>query len=378
MNVQQIPQVEQPQVESGPRPQPQALPPPQKPRRARRVIVVLIVLLAVAGAAFGIWRAFFSSPPVPDNVVLLSGRIEGDDSAVAPKTTGRILEVRFREGDSVKAGDIIAILDDQQVRAREDQANAALLQALARSKSANDQINVLQEQLRQGEAEVAQQEAAYQLAVFDKEAYTRLAKSGAVSERQGKQAETTADQQAAVVAAAKRRVAAVQMQIAQQQAEVASALATTQQTRAQVVEAQANRQDLIVKAPFGGTVATRTAEPGEVVTTGTPIITLVDLNLVYLRGFIPEGQIGKVKLGQPAHVYLDSNPKQPLDAYVSRIDPKATFTPENTYFRDDRVKQVVGVKLQLKTGFGYAKPGMPADGEILTSGDHWPEGGWRK
>src|SRR5215471_19648971 len=196
MNVQQIPQVEQPQVESGPRPQPQALPPPQKPRRARRVIVVLIVLLAVAGAAFGIWKAFFSLPPVPDNVVLLSGRIEGDDSAVAPKTTGRILEVRFREGDSVKAGDIIAILDDQQVRAREDQANAALLQALARSKSANDQINVLQEQLRQGEAEVAQQEAAYQLAVFDKEAYTRLAKSGAVSERQGKQAETTADQQA--------------------------------------------------------------------------------------------------------------------------------------------------------------------------------------
>jgi len=378
MNAQQIPQVEQPPAETSPRPQPQAVPSPPKPRRARRVIVVLIVLLALAGAAFGIWKAFFSSPPVPDNLVLLSGRIEGDDSAVAPKTTGRILEVRFREGDSVKAGDVIAVLDDQQVRAREEQANAALLQALARSKAATDQINVLQEQLRQGEAEVAQQDAAYQLAVFDKEAYTRLAKSGAVSERQGKQAETTADQQAAALAAAKRRVAAVQMQIAQQQAEVASSLATTQQTRAQLVEAQANRQDLIVKAPFGGTVATRTAEPGEVVTAGTPIITLIDLNLVYLRGFIPEGQIGKVKLGQPARVYLDSNPKQPLDAYVSRIDPKATFTPENTYFRDDRVKQVVGVKLQLKAGFGYAKPGMPSDGEILTSGDHWPEGRWRK
>ncbi|HKD15969.1 MAG TPA: HlyD family efflux transporter periplasmic adaptor subunit [Candidatus Angelobacter sp.] len=378
MNAQQIPQVEQPPAETSPRPQPQAVPSPPKPRRARRVIVVLIVLLALAGAAFGIWKAFFSSPPVPDNLVLLSGRIEGDDSAVAPKTTGRILEVRFREGDSVKAGDVIAVLDDQQVRAREEQANAALLQALARSRAATDQINVLQEQLRQGEAEVAQQDAAYQLAVFDKEAYTRLAKSGAVSERQGKQAETTADQQAAALAAAKRRVAAVQMQIAQQQAEVASSLATTQQTRAQLVEAQANRQDLIVKAPFGGTVATRTAEPGEVVTAGTPIITLIDLNLVYLRGFIPEGQIGKVKLGQPARVYLDSNPKQPLDAYVSRIDPKATFTPENTYFRDDRVKQVVGVKLQLKAGFGYAKPGMPSDGEILTSGDHWPEGRWRK
>jgi HlyD family secretion protein len=94
---------------------------------------------------------------------------------------------------------------------------------------------------------------------------------------------------------------------------------------------------------------------------------------VYLRGFVPEGQIGKIKAGQAAHVYLDSNPTQPIDAYVSRIDPQATFTPENTYFRDDRVKQVVGVKLELKAALGYAKPGMPADGEILVAGDRWPE-----
>ena len=88
----------------------------------------------------------------------------------------------------------------------------------------------------------------------------------------------------------------------------------------------------------------------------------------------PEGQIGLVKLGQPARVFLDSNPDQALNAYVSRIDPQATFTPENTYFREDRVKEVVGVKLQLKEGFGFAKPGMPADGEILVQGGTWPEG----
>jgi HlyD family secretion protein len=143
-------------------------------------------------------------------------------------------------------------------------------------------------------------------------------------------------------------------------------------------EAQANRRDLVVVAPFSGVVVTRAAEPGEVVTAGTPIVTIVDLNKVYLRGFVPEGQIGKVKLGQPAHVYLDSNPKQPVDASVSRIDPQATFTPENTYFKDERVKQVVGVKLQLKGAFGFAKPGMPADGEILTQGDTWPEASRRK
>jgi len=85
-----------------------------------------------------------------------------------------------------------------------------------------------------------------------------------------------------------------------------------------------------------------------------------------------------VKTGLQARVYLDSNADHPLEAYVSRIDPQATFTPENTYFREDRVKQVVGLKLQLKSGFGLAKPGMPADGEILVSGENWPEGRRKK
>jgi len=129
---------------------------------------------------------------------------------------------------------------------------------------------------------------------------------------------------------------------------------------------------LNVIAPFDGTVITRSAEPGEVVTAGTPILTLLDLSKVYLRGFVPEGQIGSVKIGQPARVYLDSKPNEPIDAFVSRADPEATFTPENTYFRDDRVKQVVGVKLQLKSAIGLAKPGMAADGEILVQGDQWP------
>jgi HlyD family secretion protein len=120
-------------------------------------------------------------------------------------------------------------------------------------------------------------------------------------------------------------------------------------------------------------VVTRGAEPGEVVVAGTAVITLLDLTKVYLRGFVPEGQIGKVKVGQSARVYLDSSSQKPIYAYVSRIDPQATFTPENTYFRDDRVKQVVGLKLQLIGGFRFAKPGMPVDGEVLVQGDKWPK-----
>lgn len=339
----------------------------------RRLILPLIVILVLAAAGVGVWRVFFAAPPIPENIVQLSGRIEGDDSALSPKTSGRILEIRVREGDSVTSGEIIAVLDDEQLRAREEQAQAALRQAEAKARYARDQISVLDEQLRQEEANLAQQEAAHEIAQFDKEAYTRLAQSGAVSERQGKQAASTANQQAAAVVGARRRVAGVHVQILQQQADIASATASVGQAKAQLLEARQNRGDLIVKAPFTGTVATRTAEPGEMVTAGTPVVTLLDLSKVYLRGFVPEGQIGKVKAGQAARVYLDSNPKQPVEAYVSRIDPQATFTPENTYFRDDRVKQVVGLKLQLKGAVGYAKPGMPADGEILVAGDRWPE-----
>jgi HlyD family secretion protein len=101
-------------------------------------------------------------------------------------------------------------------------------------------------------------------------------------------------------------------------------------------------------------------------------VTLVNLAEVYLRAFVPEGQIGHVRVGQPARVYLDSAPTRPLEAQVTRVDPQASFTPENTYFREDRVKQVVGVKLRLRSADGSAKPGMPADGEILVSGSAWP------
>jgi HlyD family secretion protein len=402
-------------------------PPKPVPHSRGKIVLAAVAVVALAAGAYIVWRVFFAKPKLPDSIVTLSGRIEGDDSAIAAKTTGRILEIRFREGDAVQAGDVIATLSDEQVRARQEQAQAGVSIMEARSKSARDQIAVLEQQLQQNElqtaqskvdaegrvrqaeaevaaaeADLAQQQASYRIAEFDRDAYTKLAQTGAASERQAKQAISTAGQTGAAVAAANRRVEAargalttakanlenpnireaqvamVRKQIVQQRSEVASADALTEQARGQLREAQANRQDLVVRAPFSGVVVTRAAEPGEVVIAGTALVTMVDLSKVYLRGFVPEGQIGKVKLGQPVHVYLDSNTKQPIDAWVARIDPQATFTPENTYFQAERVTQVFGVKLQLKGAIGFAKPGMPVDGEILTQGDQWPEASIRK
>ena len=396
----------------------QPTPAPARPSHRRRIAVVALLVVLSLGA-LAVWR--FIPPRLPSGVIAVSGRIEGDDSAVAAKTTGRIRQITVREGDHLEAGQLIAVLDDEQIRARERQAEAAVRQAEAHVRLSQHQIAVLNEQLRQNElavgqsradaegrvseaearlaaaeAQLAQAEATYAQSKWDSDAFTRLFDRGLIAEQEARRAQSNEGAQAAVVAAARRQVeaargvltaakaslvnpairsaqvAAVQGQILQAEADIAGAKADAERARAQLEEANANRTDLQIVAPFTGTVATRTAEPGEVVMAGTPIITLVNLGEVYLRAFVPEGEIGKVRVGQSARVYLDSSPTRTIDAIVSRVDPEASFTPENTYFREDRVKQVVGVKLQLKGAVGFAKPGMPADGEILVDGGQWP------
>ena len=388
---------------------------------ARRPLRILVLLVVLGLGGLAAWRFVLAPSDLPPGVIAVSGRIEGNDAAVAAKTSGRIRHITVREGDRVEAGQVLALLDDEQIRAREQQAAAAVRQAEARVKLSGHQITVLNEQLRQSElgmdqakadaqgrvseaegklavagAQLAQAEAAHANARWDREAMARLFQKGLVAEQEAQRALHNEEAQAALVAASRRQVeaaqgslvaakanlmnpairasqmAAVQGQILVAQADIAAAEADAERARALLDEARANRQDLQVIAPFAGTVATRTAEPGEVVTAGTPIVTVVNLAEVYLRAFVPEGQIGRVRVGHPARVYLDSDPRKPIDAQVIRVDPQASFTPENTYFREDRVKQVVGVKLRLRGAVGFAKPGMPADGEILVDGDAWP------
>src|SRR5215831_14449197 len=126
---------------------------PFAPRR-KSLWLVLLVLAIVLGIV--VWRLVFARPKTPENVVVLSGRIEGDDSAISPKTSGKIVEVRFREGDSIKAGDVIARLDDAQVRAREEQARAALAVSEAQERAARSQLAMLHAQLEQSQIQVIQ------------------------------------------------------------------------------------------------------------------------------------------------------------------------------------------------------------------------------
>ena len=381
-------------------------------------------MLVVAAIALVAWYFFIRRPALqgPENLVVTPGRIAGDEATVSAKTAGRVREIRFREGDIVQAGEVIALLDDDQVKAREDAAISAVQQAEARVRSSQQQITVLQAQVHgsslsvdqskidsQGrvsqakaqvaaaEAALAQARAADNQAQYDYENQSKLAKDGDLSERQGMLAKSNLEATTAGVRAAEEQVKAargaynaqlaalktpailtsqtlsIQEQINKAQSEIAAAMADAEKARAQLREAEANRSDLQIVAPFDGTITVRSVEPGEVINPGTAIVTLVNLQELYLRVFVPIADIERVKVGQPARIYLDSQPGRAIDATVSRIDPDAAFTPENTYYREDRVRQVVGVKLAIKNTDGAAKPGVPGEGEILVSGSQWPE-----
>ena len=369
----------------------------------------MLALLTVA------WLPACNQEAGPADTIFVSGRIEGDETTLAPRISGRILEVGVREGESVKAGDLLVQLSGKQTQAGREEANARVEVAARRIEQARGEVRVLESRL--GQNEIQQQQAGLdaqgrvaqaegQLAAAqaesaraqaelaqnqaDAQRYGELAKKGAVPQQQAEQFATRVKTSEALVEAARKQVAAAEgaVKIASaalrnpqiREAEKTSLLrqieeartrvrlneAEREAARATLARAEADVGDLIVTAPFDGVLITRSAEPGQVVSPGTTLLTLVDPTQLYLRGFVPEGKIGHVKVGQRAEIYLDSAPDEPIAAEVMRIDPEAMFTPENTYFQEDRVRQVVGVKLLLKGGQGNAKLGMPADARIFT------------
>jgi HlyD family secretion protein len=388
-------------------------PPPQKPKRGiPKSARFLGVIALVAGVGYGVYRMFFYQPEPPG--LFLSGRIEGYETDVSAKIGGRIDNVTVRQGDMVKLGQMLVQIDDADLRAQLEGAKAQVRASQARLQKARQQLPVLQAQLEQANlttqqakqesqgrvaeaenalaaarAQLVEAQTNMKLAQADQQRTRDLYAQGVVPAQQRDRDDTQAEAAQARVNAALQQVQSaqgtltqaqatlrntpiraaaalqIQKQIAQAHTDVSVAQQEVRNAMASQAQTQANLNYLVVNSPLAASVITRSVEPGEVVAGGAPLLTLVDLNNLYLRGFIPEGQIGKVKLGQQARVYLDSFPNQPLEATVTRVDPKASFTPENTYFKKDRVTQVFGVELTLSNSQGLAKPGMPADGRII-------------
>ncbi len=328
------------------------------------IFTVVILLLVLAGCT----RVTKSAEK---GTLFVSGRIDGDTVDISSKRDGRLIEITVREGDNVEAGQLLARIWSPQDEAQVDAQKANVLEDERKLQEALSaapaRVSMAEANLAASKAELVRWQAELKQAETDAKRYPPLAESGAVAEQLANQQQTRMEVARASVDAAHKQVLAAEASLAQAKAQmeqIATARANLASSKAELRRFEANVNDLKITAPIAGTILTRSAEPGRVIAAGQTILTMVDLNKLYLRGFIPEGEIGKVKVGQQAKVYLDSNPKEPVPAEVIRIDPQVMFTPENTYFKSDRVKQVMGVKLGLKGAFGFAKPGMPADGEI--------------
>lgn len=416
------------QVLTPPQTQPKDPQPPESEKSKRKFSPKLLIPLGllVAGAAGASWYFWHPQPVRPLEV---SGRIEGYETNIGAKFAGRVEWVAAREGDKVNEGQVIVRMDDDELQAQLQGAKARLVAAQQQEEQARLQINAIDSQiqevqlnrqqaqgdaagriaqaeasvastraqLEQSRAQLQQANAELNLAKTNRDRYAQLVAAGAIPQQQFDQAQTAYDtalanvqaRQAAIEAFQKQVDAArgqltqaqtaglnpdirsaqlqsLQTQLAQARSKLAAAKADVTNAKAAVQEVQSKIGDLNIISPISGVVTTRSVEPGAVVTTGKTLLTAIDPEKVYLRGFIPEGEIGNVRVGQPAKVFLDSDPDRALKATVSAIDTQASFTPENIYFKEDRVQQVFGVKISLDNPAGYAKPGMPADAEIIT------------
>ncbi len=327
-------------------------------------VLAMLVLLVLGGCAR-------TTKSAEKDSLFVSGRIDGDTVDISSKRDGKLVEIMVREGDSVEAGQLLARILSPQDVAQVDAQKANVTEGERKVEEAESsgpaRVSIAEANLAASKADLTRWEAELQQAEADAKRYPALAESGAVAVQVADQQQTRMKIARASTEAARKQVLAAEASLDQAKAQlqqIATAKASLASSHAELRRFKANVSDLTITAPIAGTILTRSAEPGRVISAGQTILTMVDLHKLYLRGFIPEGNVGQLKVGQAAQVFLDSNPKEAIQAEVIRIDPQVMFTPENTYFKDDRVKQVMGVKLGLKGGFGYAKPGMPADGEI--------------
>jgi HlyD family secretion protein len=361
-----------------------------------------------------------------NNAIHVSGNIELTEVDISFKYPGRLIYRAVDEGDPVKKNQVLARLDTVQLLAQRDRAHAAIEAAqstLVQQRTAIElQSETLEGQIQQRQAEVRaadarlaellagsrtqekqQARAAVDRAQSDcdraasdwKRAQT-LIKNEDISRADYDQFRARYESADAQLKSAREQLALVlegprKETIEQAHAMLAQARATLRLAEAQRLELQrkkeqlkaleadlaARRADLqIIEAqladsqavsPVGGVVLVKAAEPGEILAAGTSVVTVGDIDHPWLRGYISERDLGRVKLGDRARVTTDSFPGKVYSGRVSFIASEAEFTPKQIQTPEERVKLVYRVKIDVENPAHELKSNMPADAEILVN-----------
>lgn len=320
---------------------------------------IAVVLIAVVVA--GVWWSQRSSAGGADDL-FASGTVEATDADLGFQLPGRIADIRVREGDRVTSGREIARLDSREVDASVAAANAVVQAAEAR-------LAELEQGARpqeRAQARTALGAAADRLeeARRDEERARTLFDGGAISRQAMQRAETALELATADHEQAGQRLALVEE--GPRAETIAAQRSMVAQARAQLALAEATASNAVIVAPMDGLVTTRHREPGEAVGAGSPVVTLLDPDDRWVRIYVREDAIGRVRIGAAATIRSDTYPDRSYDGEVVFVSDEAEFTPRNVQTTEERTKLVYAVKVRITGDPDFElKPGIPADVTIV-------------
>jgi HlyD family secretion protein len=385
-------------------------------------ILPILLVLAAAGAGYYYWQngGFGRS----NDRILVSGNLELTQVDLAFKVAGRITELNVREGQWVKKGDVIARIDSATLNEQLDRDRASVtaaesnyqqLETSIEYQKATIESDVAARQAEQAQAqakldellagnrpqEIQQAQAAVNdakstndMAKADWDRAQTLYKNEDISRAQFDQAKMKLDTSSAMLSQAQERLALSQegprkeeiagaraavakaaaavkqaeanrLELARKQQELAARQAEIAKNRAQAGITKTQIDDTVIIAPIDGVVLVKPAEAGEVIAAGTTVASLGDLDRPWLRAYINETDLGRVKLGQRAKLSTDSFPGKTYEGVVSFISPDAEFTPKQIQTKEERVKLVYRIKIEVDNSHHELKDNMPVDAELL-------------
>ncbi|HYK02889.1 MAG TPA: efflux RND transporter periplasmic adaptor subunit [Thermoanaerobaculia bacterium] len=298
-----------------------------------------------------------------DTTVHLNGRIEAPTVDLGPKVPGRVAEVFVREGDRVKAGALLVRLDLGETSIAVEREAAGVRSAEARAQDLEEgsreaEIGVVQ-------AEVADRRAAVALAQKESERQRYLVEREVGTQQDYDRARTELERARAALTAAQERLELAREGTRRNQ--TAAAQAEAQRAQAVLKQSVSVAREGEIRAPADGVIVHRLAEPGQLVGAGQPAVTMAFANRLYVRTFIPETALGRVRMGMPASVTVDAYPGRRFAARISEISPEAEFTPKAVETKSERVNLVYAAKADLDRGWNEPlMPGQPAEVTVKT------------
>jgi HlyD family secretion protein len=330
----------------------------------KRTLVLIVVFVALGAGAAGYWFGYRPAPGAAD-VLVASGTVEATEGQFGFTAPGRIDAILVREGDRIRAGTELARLDPAELDARRAQAVAHV--NTGRAQLAELERGSRPEELAQGRAAVDAVNERLLDAERDLDRTRRLFEGGAVARESLDKAAMSVE-----VARSQQTQTGEQLRLLEQgprREKIDAQRAQVAQARAAVQAIDAALANTLIVAPFDATVTVRHREPGEIVSPGAAVLTLMNADDRWVRIYVPANRIGAVRMGMQVSITSDTFPEKTYPGEVVFIASQAEFTPKSVQTTEERVKLVYAVKIRILDDPDLElKPGMPADVRLAFSG----------